>query len=137
MERGVEAVLTDEIVVAPSLGDPAVVQDENLIRFADGRNPVRHDDRRPLAHDATEACQDFFFRIRVHRGQRIVQDQDGRVGHQRAGECRALFLAARERDPALSHHGVVAAGKLLDVLVEARDGGGRPDRIDRTAGLRR
>ena len=39
---------------------------------------------------------------------RVVEDQDPRIGEQRAGDREALALAAREREPALADDGVLA-----------------------------
>ena len=73
--------------------------------------------------------QDLLLGVRVHRRQRIVQDQDRRVDHQRARERRALLLPARQRDAALADHRVVALGELRHVLVEpARCPAARPRR---------
>ena len=45
---------------------------------------------------------------RVDRGGRVVEDQDPRVDDERARDRDPLALAARERDPALADHRVVA-----------------------------
>ena len=49
---------------------------------------------------------------RVHRGGRVVEDQDARVHDQRPRDGEPLALAARERDPALADDRVVAVGEL-------------------------
>ena len=56
----------------------------------------------------------------VHRGGRVVEDQDARVGQQRARDREALALAAAERQPALADARVVAVGQPLDELVRLR-----------------
>ena len=66
------------------------------------------DERRALPHHAAQPRQDLLFGVGVHRRQRIVQDQDARVEHHRAGERRALLLPARQRDAALADERVVA-----------------------------
>ena len=53
----------------------------------------------------------------VDGGGRVVEDQDARVDHERSCDREPLPLAARERDPALADHGVVAVRQLLDELV--------------------
>ena len=54
VHRRVQAVAGDERVVRAALDDAAVVEHEDLVGVADGRDAVRHDDRRPLAHDAAQ-----------------------------------------------------------------------------------
>ncbi len=123
VQRGVESVLTDQLVVGAALGDASLVQQENDVGVAHGRDPVRHDDRRPLAHHAAQSRQNLLFRVGIHRRQRVVENQYRGIDDDRARERRPLFLAARQRDAALAHHRVVALGKVGDVLVETRDRG--------------
>ena len=54
---------------------------------------------------------------RVDRGGGVVEDQDARVGEQRAGDRDPLALAAGEREAALADARVVAVGESLDELV--------------------
>ena len=120
-------------VVRAALGDAAVVQHEDLIRVAHGRDAVRHDDRRPLAHDAAQPGQDLLLGVGVHRRERVVQDQDRRIDHHRARERRALLLPARQRDAALPHRRLEAAREVRDVLVQPRH---RRRRRDSRSGVR-
>jgi hypothetical protein len=113
--------------VASLFDNAPLVEDENPIRVAHGGDPVRHDDRRPLAHDGAQPRQDFLFGVGVDRRQRIVQDQDARVDDDGARERRPLLLTARQGNPTLADHRVVALRKIGDVLVEPRDGGGGSD----------
>src|SRR6185312_14506390 len=54
---------------------------------------------------------------RVQRARRLVQNENGRVLEQRAGDRQPLPLAARQRAAALADHGVVAARLADDELV--------------------
>ncbi len=45
VELGVEALGREQLQVRAALDDPALVDDENLIGLANGRQPVRDDDR--------------------------------------------------------------------------------------------
>ncbi len=67
MKLRVKSPAADQFVVRSALDNAALVQDENLIGAADGRNAMRDDDRRSLAHHRLQARQDFFFRVRIHR----------------------------------------------------------------------
>ena len=79
------------------------------------------------AHHAAKARQNLFLGIGIHRRQRVVENQDRGIDDDRPGQRRALFLAARQRDAALPHHGLVAFGKIGNVFVETRDRGRRHD----------
>ena len=56
----------------------------------------------------------------VERAGGFVEDQDRRVLEQGAGDCHALFFAARELEPALADHRLIA---IRDDRDEAVDGG--------------
>ena len=55
----------------------------------------------------------------VERAGRLVEDQDARIGDQRAGDGDALALAARKAAAALADHGVVALRQLEDEVMRA------------------
>ena len=122
VQGGVQTVALDEAIVGASLGNSPLVQHEDLIRVADRRNPVRHDDRGPLAHDVAQTGEDFFLCVGVDGRQRVVQNEDARIDDDRAGDGRPLLLAARQRDAALADHRVVSLGEVGDILVEPSHG---------------
>ena len=62
--------------------------------------------------------QHFRFGIQVRSG--FVQNQDGRVLQQRAGDGDALPLAAAQLHAALADHGVVSLRHALDEFVGQR-----------------
>ena len=64
---------------------------------------------------------------RVQTRGRLVENQDGRIANDRAGNGNALALTARERDAALAHHGVVAVGHFFDEFMRVGQFGGAPD----------
>ena len=63
------------------------------------------------------ACLDLLLGRGVDRGGGVVEDEDARVGQQRAGDRDPLALAAREREPALADPRVVAVRQLGDEAV--------------------
>ena len=67
----------------------------------------------------------------VERAGRLVEDQDARIGDQRAGDGDALALAARQAAAALADDGVVAFGQLEDEVVRAGELRRRDDALDR------
>ena len=73
---------------------------------------------RPLAISPHVVLDDALALV-VERAGRLVEDQDARVGDQRARDGDALALAARQARAALADDGVVALGQLEDEFVRA------------------
>ena len=69
------------------------------------------------AHDLAQRRLDLLLGRRVDRRRRVVEDQDPRVGQERARDRDALALAAAERQPALADARLVALGQPLDEVV--------------------
>ena len=63
-------------------------------------------------HEVVEALLDGRLDLRVERARRLVEDEDGRVLEQHAGNGDALALAARQLDAALADMGLVGAPAL-------------------------
>ena len=85
-------------------------------------------------HDAGAPFQQTFQRdlnpslgIGIDVRRRFVEDQDGRVRDQRAGEAQKLPLAERQVTTLLIEHRVVAVGELNDEVVRPDDPGGALD----------
>ena len=62
----------------------------------------------------------FALGLHVQRRGRFVEDQDRRIGQERARHRHALTLAARELHAALADFGVVALRQLGDEVVRPR-----------------
>ena len=60
------------------------------------------DESRAALHQPVERGLDDRLVLRVHRGERFVEDQDRRVAQQRAGDGDALALPAGELDAPFS-----------------------------------
>ncbi len=102
----------------PFLDDPPCLEHDNLVGVAHGRNAMRDDDGRAILHHAAQARQNFFLGVRVHSGERVIQNQNARIGHHGTRDGGALLLPARQRDAALADHRLVAARKVSNVFVE-------------------
>ncbi len=68
-----------------------------------------------------QARQNLLFGVGVDGRERIVQDQDARIHHDRAGQGRPLLLSAGQGDAALPDHRVIAFREIVDILVQAGD----------------
>src|SRR5581483_9285489 len=116
-----------QLLVRPARRDTAVVEDDDLVGERDRRQAVRDDQRRPVARRSAQPRADLGLRRRVDRRGRVVEDEDARIDRERSRDRDALALAARQGDPALADHGVVALGQSLDELVCLRGARGRLD----------
>ena len=79
VEVGVEAAGGEQLGVRAALDDPAVVDDEDLVGVADGRQPVRDDDRRTSGQSGREGPLHRDLRLGVEVGRRLVEDDDPRA----------------------------------------------------------
>ena len=104
-----------------------VGDDDDDVGREDGREAVRDGQHRAAARQALQRVLDGALRHGVDARRRLVEDEDGRVLEQRAGDGDALLLAAGEAVAALADDGVVAVGQARDEVVDV---GGARRRFD-------
>ena len=102
------------------LDDAAVLEDDDQVGVADGREAVRDHERRPAGEEGAERPLDLPLGADVDRGSRLVEDQDARVGEQGARERDELALAEREARAALLELRLVAVLEPQDEVVRRR-----------------
>ena len=107
--------------MAAALDDAAGFHHQDLVGFDHGREAVGDDQAGAAFGDFEQLCLDGFFGFGVERGGGFVEDQDGRVFKQGAGDGDALFFAAGEFEPALADDAVPALRQAFD---EMQDVGG-------------
>ena len=86
--------LLEQLVVLPCGGDRAVLEHDDLVGQRDRRQAVGDDERRAARHHLAQRELDLLLGRGVDRRGRVVEDQDARVGQQRARDRDALALAA-------------------------------------------
>lgn len=126
-EVGVEAIGGNEIGVAASFGDAAMFEDEDLICVADGGEAVGDDEAGAVGEEAVEGFLNEFFGGGIDAGGGFVEDEDGRVFEEGAGDGDALFFADAEADAALTHVGIEKLGHEADEGVGIGGGKGSPE----------
>ena len=99
------------------LDDPPLIHDHDAVGGADGRQAMRDDDRRAMLHQPVERVLHQPLALRVEGGGRFVEQQQGRVAQQRAGDGDALALAARQPRPAFAHERVEPVGKRAQEIL--------------------
>src|SRR5207245_4382434 len=102
VERAVAAAECDELGVRAALDDLSLLEHENLIGAANGRQPVRDDERRPALPQRSQSVLDERYALAVETRGGLVEDEDARVRQNRARDRHALPLATRQLHPALA-----------------------------------
>src|SRR5215217_8246996 len=92
MEAAVDATGGDQLVVAPFLGDACFVDDNDAVGVLDGGQAVGDDQRGAALGQFHEGLLDGPLRFRVERGGGFVQDEDGWILDEHAGDGEALLL---------------------------------------------
>src|SRR6185312_2070638 len=106
-----------------ALDDAAAFDDEHGVGAADGGEAVGDDDGAAAVQEPVERALDHDLGRPVDVRGRLVQDQDARVGEQRAGDRDQLALARGEAGAALAHLVLEAAVQPPQQPVEADRGG--------------
>ena len=117
----VQSVLGHQFLVGPLFHDPPVLQHDNLVGVANGRQTMGDDDSRSTDHQPLQGLLDQHLGFGIDRGRCLVQDQDGGISQHRSGDGQPLPLAAGELDPPLADQCFVPFRKLLDEVVGIRD----------------
>ena len=108
----VAAVGGHESFVAADFGDAAVFEDDDAVGVGDRAEPVGDDEARAAFHQRGQAGLDHPFAFGVEVAGGLVEDEDLRVGQDRAGDGDPLPLAAAELHAALADERVVAVGQV-------------------------
>lgn len=86
----------DEFVVAADADDAAFVENDDLVGACDGGEAVSDDEGGAALRDFLHGFLDFAFGIGVDLAGGFVEDQDGRIAKDGAGDGNTLALAAGE-----------------------------------------
>jgi len=123
----IPAAPNDELVVRAALGDALVRDVQDAVAVLHRRQTVRDDERGAALQQLVQASLQQTLRLGIDRRRRFVEDQDARVGEQRAGERDELALALGQLRAAFVHFGHIALLELADELVRAYGLGRRDD----------
>ena len=85
-----------------------MLEHDDLVGIADGREPVGNDEGRAALHQNSERFLNARLGHRVERTGCLVEDQNRRILEKRAGDRQPLPLAARQRHAALADQGFIA-----------------------------
>src|SRR5215472_3415146 len=119
VQRRVAATCPDQVIVGAVFSQPAAVDGDEAVAPPNSRQPMRDDEDGAAFGKPRHVLLDDPLALIVERARRFVEDQDARVGNERARDGQTLALAAREAGAALAHDGVVAIGELKDEIMGA------------------
>ncbi len=100
-----------------ALDDFAIFDDQHLVGVADGGQAVGDHKTGAALHQLEQRFLDARLGARVHAGGRLVQNQNARVGQNRARNRQHLALALAQVGGALREHRPVAVRQLADEVV--------------------
>ena len=102
------------------LDDAAMLEHHDQIGVADGRQAVGDHERGALRAQRGHGVLDQHLGAGVDRRRGFVEDEDARIGQDRAGDRHALALPARQLHAALADDRVVAVRQRGDDVMDAR-----------------
>src|SRR6185369_12481073 len=131
VEICVDAVVGKQFVVRTAFDDVTVVEHDNQICILHRRKPVGNNESGAGLQTLPQVSEDLSFGLRVHRRERIVEDQYAWIDSHRACNSRALFLSARECQSALADKSVETVRETSDVVRQRGFFGGLLDTLAR------
>ena len=105
VERTVEGIRGVEVGVGAGGGDFAGFENDDQVGVADGGEAVRDDQDGFADDEALEGGLDEGLAVAVEGAGGLVEDEDGGVAEEGAGEGEALFLSAGEPGAAFADEG--------------------------------
>ena len=130
-DLGVRRAGLEQFVVPPAADDETVLQHDDLVGVDDGRHPLGDDDHRPVPGHRPERRPQPGVGGQVERRERVVEQVDARVRHQRPGDRQPLPLATGDVRPALRDRRLEAVRHGRDEVPRLGDGQGRPELLVR------
>src|SRR5690606_15810226 len=116
-EGRIHTLARSQLLVGAEFSDPPVLEDDDQVGIANGREPVGDRNGGTVAGDPLERSLDRRFGLVVHRAGRFVEDQDRRVLEDGAGNGDALALTSGQLLSALADDGVVSVREPADELL--------------------
>ena len=114
--------------MAAALGNVAMLQHDDVVGFANRRQPVGDRHQRDAAAQRCQRLLHLGLGLAVDVGGGLVEQQDGRCAGQRTGHRDQLFLAHRQPGAALAQRRVVALRQPADEVVGMGGAGSGLDR---------
>ena len=88
--------------------DAPALKHQNARRHADGTETVGHNKRRPSLHQPVQFLLDQGLAFRIQGRGGFIQNQDGSILQESAGNRYTLPLAAGQSAASVAKHGLIA-----------------------------
>ncbi len=102
------------------LHDRAILHNDDTVGIANRGQAVRDDETRAVLHQSNHCFLDVHLRPRIDRRGCFVQNENLRIGKNRAGNREQLSLSLTEIVAALGQYGVVSVRKPFDEFPRLR-----------------
>jgi hypothetical protein len=102
VEQGVASALAKQLIMATGLDHDAVLDHENAVSVNDGVQAVGDHQGSAPGAQAGDRILDVTLRFGIEGGGRLVEQDDGRVAQQSAGDRHSLALAAGQLQAVLA-----------------------------------
>ena len=126
-EAAVDAAMGVELLMGATLFDDTVVEDEDAIGTANGGEAVGDGEDGAVLHQVVDRALHLLLGDGVEGAGGFVEDEDGRIAQDGAGDGDALALAAAEDEALFADHTFVPFGVRHDEIVGVRQFGGLDD----------
>src|SRR5262245_63418703 len=90
VQPAIQAVRGQQVPVRAALHDPAFGEHHDEMGVLHGREAVRDDEDGAMRHQPVDGFLDEALGLRIEGARRLIQDEDGRIAQQRAGDGDAL-----------------------------------------------
>ena len=107
------------------IGDLAAFDDEDRVGIDKRGQPMRNDDDGAPLGDLAQVLPDDRLAVGIERAGGLVENEQSRIGDERARNGEALLLPARKIGGILLEHRLEATGKPLDEFLGAGNARGR------------
>ena len=98
-------------------GQLAVLDEDDLVHLLNSADSVCDEDGGLTGTGCAQVFQNGPLGFGIHSGNAVVQNQDGRILHQRTGDGDTLLLSTGNGDTAFAQNGAVALAEFGDVAV--------------------
>ena len=112
-----ESAFCFEFCGAAGFNDLTILQDHDLVGICDGAHAVCDDDDSLVLHEFRNALLNLGFIFDVEACGGFIEEHDGGVLEDGAGDGDALAFAARKRVSVFADDGVVALRKLANKII--------------------
>src|SRR6185437_6666640 len=117
VQAAISAQVAHQILVGANIGDNPIFQHHDAVGMAHGGKAVSDDNNGAAAHQVAQGGLHQGLRLAVQGGGGFIQNQDGSILEQGAGDGDALALAAGKAHAALPDHCLITLRQSLNKVV--------------------